>query len=560
MMPATVQIPPDSEKCLLESRFFICQRLTLIREAFDYCLARIPTHPPKSWIEFKLRTVRTGDALACYDELRVLVGLLKDLDHESTHGSKDTIDPRANQITTLVSRLREMDDLIRSIPWQPAPEEEEWKRFLSKKRIQKKATFTSLKVQHLKKQEALLIRRYYEIVPKSHDGLIDNQSSTRESRKAAWLNHSALWQTRRSDLNQVFDALVHTRHLLAQSLGFDSYTHYLSSSHEICFAKNFSNLITQHFRPLQQKLHAFRKELLGIPKLRPFDMNTHRHCNISLEFWTKKMKAVMENVYIGFAHSFTDMVKNRLIDTNSNCRSNNGLCLQLWYSGKPYLRLSLKPTFESLMSGIHEIGHGIHILASSNCTLPFHRKINPMAGELAALTFELLTLPHLNIFHTNPQNHARAQRKHLEKTLSVFATADAISRFEKEIYLNKPCPKERSQIFFELIKPSLCDVDYTGYETILENWYHRIPTLVSSPGYFINYVPAQAGALLIRHNIGKDQTNLDNFLHFLQLGSSLSPLELYEHAGVNLKNIYDTELLNNIEKEILDLYEASPPS
>jgi oligoendopeptidase F len=494
----------------------------------------------------------------------VLAGLADAMGCDPVPAAEKAAGPEKNRVAELVCRLREMDVLIRTTPWRPEPGEGDWDWFLAVKRARPEKPSGCRKTQDLKKEERLLIRRYFQLVPDDagrSDGTAQGRYLSRAFRKAGWLRQAQCWQDRRADLDQVFDALLRVRHLLAQAWGFDSYAAYLAHAgrNETWLPKSFTALAARQFRPLQKRFHAYRKDLLGLHKLRPFDMNTRSPCAADMSFWKDKVEAVLANIHPGFADSFATMVRSGLIDADDR-RNGHGICHQLWHSRTPYLSISLKPTLEALMSGIHEIGHGIHILAASARNLPFHRKISPMAGELAALTFELLALPHLGPFHTSSLDHARAQRKHLERVISVFATASAVSCFEKEIYLGRPCSKGRRRIFIELMTPCLCGIDYTGYEPILENWYHRIPTLVSFPGYFTNYTPAQAGALVIRHKTGQDPAALSRVIRFMRLGSSCPTRELYMRAGADPEDIHSTELKDRLERDILELYKTAPPS
>lgn len=562
-MPATARTPTDSAPILSESKAFVSERMPGVREDFRQCLARISVHPPGTWADFKTRIVRTGEALACYDELRVLTGLADTPGCDPAPAAENDADPQKKMVAELLCRLSEMNVLIRTTAWRPAPGERDWEWFLAVQRARPEKPSVHRKTLDLKKQERALIRRYFQLVP--DDGVRSDETAQggllpRAIRKAVWLRQARCWQDHRADLDQVFDELLRVRHLLARTQGFDSYAAYLSHAGrmEAWLPESFPALAARQFRPLRKRLHAYRKDLLGLHRLRPFDMNTRSPCAADMGLWKEKLEAVLGNIHAGFADSFATMVKSGLIDADDRRRS-HGVCHQLWHSRTPYLSISLQPTLAALMSGIHEIGHGVHILAASDRELPFHRKIIPMAGELAALTIELLALPHLNPFLTGALDHDRAQRKHLERVISVFETANAVSCFEKEIYLHRPCSEGRRRIFAELMTPCFYGIDYNGYEPILENWYHRIPTLISSPGYFANYAPAQAGALVIRHKAGQDPALLGRVIRFMQLGSSCPTWELYKCAGADPEDICSPELKDRLERDILGLYKAAPP-
>lgn len=137
------------------------------------------------------------------------------------------------------------------------------------------------------------------------------------------------------------------------------------------------------------------------------------------------------------------------------------------------------------MAAIHEIGHGIHILFSRRDKKYLSiLGITPLSGELAALSVELLASPHLEAFFEDPAVAARVRRKHLEGIVAVFSTA-GIESFEEELYSKEMSAATRQKTFAGIMEKHLGLIDYTGYEAILRTWYHRIPTLVFSPGYFL---------------------------------------------------------------------------
>ena len=532
---------------------------TRIQEASDALrshLGALPTAQPEAG-KLKTYIISVGEALACHDEIKVLRQLVRQKGFEPVpeDGGQDSI-PR------LRDRLQEMLSLMQN----PLLRQElhslggaELARAIPELSPTRKSPQAIL----LRREEEKLKSSYARLMPlpgnlQSAKAELGTVPLPRAARKKDWLDQARVWEERGDALEQLFTELVDTRKRLALALGFDSYAGYLAHRRRgmSWLPEQFLRLTAEITFPLLRSLHEYRKAALGLTRLRPFDLST-RNIVGALDFpqWRKSMERLMENVHPYFAECFRVMTREGLVDLRS---AHAGTCLHLQHSRRPYVQAPAGISPKELMAAIHEIGHGIHILFAAGQEIPFYRGITPLSGELAALSVELLASPHLEAFFEDPAVAARVRRKHLEGIVAVFSTATAIESFEEELYSKEMSAATRQKTFAGIMEKHLGLIDYTGYEAILRTWYHRIPTLVFSPGYFLYYAVAQAGALSVCRRAGRSGEISAEFMRFMRLGTRFTDERLYEAAGASPSAMVDSLSVEQLGKTLYDLYHAAP--
>jgi oligoendopeptidase F len=514
------------------------QRLSDAMHALRATVARLPECLPHEAFKQRRYCTAVGEALACRDEVEVLRRLC--LQHDVTlppQGAEDVsgyqsakahLRTKAHEMFCAAEGVEEHERRL-------AGGLADVRRFAPRVLAGCKDAALALR---LRKQEESLKLKYACLRPA---GVQEGAPSTKRDvslttvprplRRKAWRKLAAQWYARREAIDGVFDALLHTRQELAQALGYANYAEYMTAQRGATpwGGLGMPGRLASQFAPAVQCLHAARKETLGLARLRPFDMNTHRVCGTwPWALWRKRMRVLLGHGAPVFAQCFEQMNAEGLLAVREGCQ---GACFHLQHSRRPYVQFDDGVSPKAVMSAVHEIGHGIHILLATKQEMPFYRRVSPLSGELAALGVEMLCASHLDAFYDDARLGTWSARKHLEGVLSVFSTAHAVETFEKALYSQNPCAEERGRIFSAIMRDHLGLVDYDGYDDVLRTWYHRIAPVVFSPGYFYNYAVAQAGALAVWAQARTDPEAGECFVRFMELGASLPDQDLYKAAG-----------------------------
>ena len=250
--------------------------------------------------------------------------------------------------------------------------------------------------------------------------------------------------------------------------------------------------------------------------------------------------------------------KDRWIDKYSNRNKISGAYATTGiYSVHPYVLLNYQGHLDDVSTLAHELGHAMHTFYSMSNQPYQYADYSIFIAEVASTTNELL----LNNYILNTSEDKELKLSILNQMLDLIdGTLFRQTMFaEFEDFLYKTLESEKpftSEIlgnkFYELQKK------YNGKHVntleIGKNDWSRVDHF-----YYVYYVYKYATSICASLAIAKkilagDIKARDNYLNFLKLGSSVSPLEALKVAGVDLS---DKEVINDaisMFKSYLDEY------
>jgi oligoendopeptidase F len=178
--------------------------------------------------------------------------------------------------------------------------------------------------------------------------------------------------------------------------------------------------------------------------------------------------------------------------------------------------------------------------------------------EVASMSMELLTLPHMNTresFYADDADYLRAKRQQIERSVSLLPWIAMIDAFQHWIYANPTHRREDRKIhWLSLDQRFGSSCSWEGLDDARSYLWHRQPHLFSVPFYYIEYGIAQLGALqlwLLSLEKG-ERTAIDFYLKALSLGGTRTLPELFEACGLRFDFGYDTiqRLADRAEQEL----------
>jgi oligoendopeptidase F len=154
-------------------------------------------------------------------------------------------------------------------------------------------------------------------------------------------------------------------------------------------------------------------------------------------------------------------------------------------------------------------------------------------AEVASMSMELLTFPHLGHFYS-AEDAGRHRRELLEGLATLLPWIATIDAFQHWAYTHPSHTRaDRTAYWLHLNKRFGADVSWAGCERALETAWQRQGHLFQNPFYYIEYGIAQLGALQLWLQARRDAgAALDAYKRALSLGASRPLPELFEAAGL----------------------------
>jgi oligoendopeptidase F len=148
------------------------------------------------------------------------------------------------------------------------------------------------------------------------------------------------------------------------------------------------------------------------------------------------------------------------------------------------------------------------------------------------MSMELLGNEFIESFY-NSGDATRARRDHLEGILEIFPWIATVDAFQHWIYSHPGHTRaERTKAWELLMDRFGGSVDWSGFEKVRANLWHRQLHIFIHPFYYIEYGIAQLGALQVWANSKRDKAKaLADYQRGLALGGSRPLPELFSAAG-----------------------------
>ena len=372
------------------------------------------------------------------------------------------------------------------------------------------------------------------------------QDPDRTVRQEVWVLTLARMRRDREALDALFDRLRDLRSRIARNAGFGSYRDYAFRARdrfdygpEECL--RFHDAVEACFVPLAGRVAEERRRLLGVPTLRPWDVEVdplHRAPLPEFERTEElldRCEAVFQRIDPELSAQFRFMRVHGLLDLERRKGKAPGGYQQTLHERRwPFIFLNVPPS-KDVQTILHEAGHAFHALAAREEALIAYRSAPLEFAEVASMGMELLSAPHLEVIYPDPAAARRALRALLEGVVAPtgmpwIATIDA---FQHWLYTHPDhTPEDRRGAWVAIYRRFHPSVDWSGHEDALDYLWHRQLHLFLYPFYYIEYGVAQMGALQIWNRARRSSAAaVAAYRQALALGGSRPLPELFATAG-----------------------------
>jgi oligoendopeptidase F len=378
--------------------------------------------------------------------------------------------------------------------------------------------------------------------------------------------YSKISDRRREDiakLHDLYSELISLRHKVATHAGFTNFRDYkfkalgrFDYTKEDCFA--FHQAIKEEVVPIVKELQQKRLNKLGKSLFKPWDVDVDPEGKQPLKPFTDGKALLQGTLQIFskldpfFKDCLNEMSKRGYLDLDSKAgKAPGGYNYPLYMSGYPFIFMNAVGTQQDLVTMVHEGGHAVHSVLSSNLELTAFKNLTSEIAELASMSMELLSMPHWDIFYNNSEELKRAKRDQLESIIKILPWIAQIDAFQHWVYDHPThSVSERNDKWVQLSTDYGTGlVDWSGFEDIRNVSWQRQLHLFEVPFYYIEYGIAQLGALGVwKNSMDNHEKAIEHYKKALELGYSVSIPEVYEAAGVKFD--FSSQHIGSLMKDL----------
>lgn len=372
------------------------------------------------------------------------------------------------------------------------------------------------------------------------------ESQDRNLRERAFRAALAARAARWPDLEDIFDRLVNLRTTIARNAGFTTFTPYrflelgrYDYTPETCL--RFHDAIAECIVPVVRELDRARAQRLGLPRLRPWDLEVDPSGLPPLRPFATQAELIdlCRDIFLAidprFAAEVDELVRRELLDLMSRKgKAPGGYQYQLEDERVPFIFANSVGVHHDVQTLLHECGHAFHSLLCRDHDLLAFRDYPIEMAETASMSMELLGLEHLATIY-EPEDARRSRKKHLEGVLRTLCWIASIDAFQHWVYGRPQHTREDRRIaWLDIRRRFGGDVDWQGMDDALAMQWIAQTHLFNHAFYYIEYGIAQLGALQVWSRYRRDpKTTVDDYRRALAMGGTRPLPELFAAAGVD---------------------------
>lgn len=306
--------------------------------------------------------------------------------------------------------------------------------------------------------------------------------------------------------------------------------------------------VRANFKPLHDYI-SLRKEILGVDKVRPFDMNAPLSGDFKKEYTYDEAIGHCIDAVAPLGAEYQETLKKGLNEERWSDRYENegkrtGAYSSGCYDSYPYILMNFKGTHNDMSTLIHEAGHSMHSHYSAK-SQPYHYAgYSIFLAEVASTFNEELLFRHLLEKAESKEEKFYLINDQINSIRNTLFRQTMFAEFELRIHEMAEqgiplTPGQLSDIYLTLNK-EYYGPDYEPDENVAHE-YLRIPHF-----YYNFYVYQYSTGISAAHALVKnvlEKGMLKEYIGYLSAGASDYPLHVLKKAGVDMLTPEPTQLL-----------------
>ena len=372
---------------------------------------------------------------------------------------------------------------------------------------------------------------------------------------------------KRDELADLFDRMYELRQQAARNAGFPDYEKYaFQSMHRFDYTpddcRRFHDAVEKTVVPLAGRLIERRRQKLKLESVRPWDLGVDPDSAPPLkpfdspDEFVARARTLFNKVDGELGAYFDTMANEGLLDLESRPgKAPGGYCTTLPHRGRPFVFMNAVGVADDVNTLIHEAGHCFHAFLAHPHPFIWQRGTGSEAAELASMSMELLSMPHLArpTGYYDAADVQRAWTEHLEDIVLVLPHIASVDAFQSWIYTSGEGhdADARDRQWLRIRERFEPHVDWTGLDAErIARWYRQLH-IFQYPFYYIEYGIAQMGALQVwRDSLADSRSAVDRYKSALALGGTRPLPEIYAAAGAKL--VFDADEMGSLVELIAE--------
>ncbi|HNT26667.1 MAG TPA: oligoendopeptidase F [bacterium] len=331
---------------------------------------------------------------------------------------------------------------------------------------------------------------------------------------------------------------------------------------------DFYDKLIAHIRSILPALHeymAFRKEMLAVDKVRPYDMYVPLTTAEYKKHYSYEEAADIINAAVSpMTDEFKEAIKKGMTPGSgwvdvypSKGKADGAYCASGTVTNHPFVLLNWTDDYDSLSTMAHEMGHAMHSYFS-NKYQPFPTAdYNLFNAEAASIFNEILLSAHLLKNTKDTEERIFLLNNFVEMTRGTVFRQALFAEFEKRFY---DVVEQGSPLTPDVMKKLYKEIneEYYGASKGLYEMEDRYAVEWSYiPHFYYNYYVFQyvvgfVAALTLGTKVIEGQIPAAQYVDgLLSAGGSKSPLEIFRDAGIDMTSDEPFKLTEKIFRERL---------
>jgi oligoendopeptidase F len=313
-----------------------------------------------------------------------------------------------------------------------------------------------------------------------------------------------------------------------------------------------------------QEFFKMKARIIGLKKMSRYHIYAP-HIDKTKRMEYNEAVSMLIDTFSNFDRGFGELAK-KIFESNHvdfsvrQGKRQGAFCIPVSPKIVPYLSLNFTGTIRDLYTMAHEVGHGVHSqLASSHSILTWEPPL--VLAETASVFAELIIFDRILRQETNP---ALRTSVILDRLTSIYTTVGRqafIVLFEKKAHEdveNGATVEELCKIYYDNLKEQFGEsVDVP--EEFKWEWTY-IPHIYRTPFYCYSYAFGNLLSLSFYDRyVREGQTFVQQYKDMLSLGGSMSPEDILQNVGIDIRTRDPWEKGFEVIKKMIDELKSLNP-
>lgn len=368
------------------------------------------------------------------------------------------------------------------------------------------------------------------------------------------------------ELDRLYDELVKIRHLIANKLGFDTYTElgYLRMDrmdYNQEMVANYRQQVLDYIVPIAQKLRKRQQKRLGLERLEYYDLDYMFAAGNPKplgdpEWIVNKGSKMYDELSPETSAFFKQMRETECLDlVAKKGKSGGGYCAFLNEFKTPFVFSNFNGTDGDITVLTHEMGHAFQGHMSKDIEPMTLMDPTSESAEIHSMSMEFLTYPWMKEFFGEGVDKFKFM--HISDGLLFIPYGVCVDEFQHEIYAHpEMSPVQRRAKWREL------ELKYMPIKEEIDNkflkdggFWMKQSHIYEVPFYYIDYTLAQICAYQFYvKSLENRESTWEDYMRLCSAGGTKPFVSLCEYA--NLKSPFELGSLENVVRVIDKQLEA----